>query len=95
MRSIVIITSVVVAGTASVISGRFDSFSRVGGIIGTSISAAFLIILGAMNVYILYRLVSQLRRLISTHPDDEQPFQITGAGFIFNLLRRMFKLIDR
>ncbi|EOD47792.1 putative high affinity nickel transport protein nic1 protein [Neofusicoccum parvum UCRNP2] len=95
--TIVIITSIVVAGTASAVSDKFDNFSKVGGIIGTSVSAAFLILLGIMNVYILYRLVRQLKTLIATHPSDEQEggFKIHGAGCLFNVFKGMFKMIDR
>jgi high-affinity nickel-transport protein len=103
------VTSLVVAGTAAAVSSRFDSFSRVGGIIGTSVSAAFLIILGLINVYILYRLVREMRRLLhapAASPcgdgdgDDgtaatQQPFQVHGAGCLFNCFRGLFKLIDR
>jgi nickel/cobalt transporter (NiCoT) family protein len=35
------VTSIVVATTASTISDAFGSFGKVGGIIGTSVSAAF------------------------------------------------------
>ncbi|EKG12158.1 Nickel/cobalt transporter high-affinity [Macrophomina phaseolina MS6] len=97
LSSIVVITSIVVAGTASAVSDKFDSFSRVGGIIGTSVSAAFLILLGIMNIYILYRLVRQLNALIATHPseDHEEGFKIHGAGCLFNVFKSMFKIIDR
>lgn len=93
--SIVIITSLVVAATASAISSKFDSFSRVGGIIGTSVSAAFLIILGILNMYILFKLVQQMRRLINTISGEEQQFNIHGAGCLFHLFKKMFRLIDR
>jgi nickel/cobalt transporter (NiCoT) family protein len=92
---IVIVTSIVVAATASAVSNDFDSFSKVGGIIGTSISAAFLILLGIMNIYILYKLVKEMQRLISVDPGEEDGFQIRGAGVLFNLFHKMFKLIDR
>jgi high-affinity nickel-transport protein len=56
--TIVIVTSLVVAGTAAAVLSKFDNSARVGGIIGTSASAAFLLLLGIMNIYILYKLVS-------------------------------------
>ncbi|OMP85792.1 High-affinity nickel transport protein nic1 [Diplodia seriata] len=96
--TIVVVTSIVVAATASAVSDKFDRFSQVGGIIGTSVSAAFLILLGVMNVYILYRLVKQLNALLATHPseDDEgEDFKIHGAGCLFNVFKGMFKMIDR
>ncbi|KAK8226702.1 high-affinity nickel-transport protein-domain-containing protein [Phyllosticta capitalensis] len=93
--TIVIITSIVVAATASAVSSKFDSFSRVGGIIGTSVSAAFLILLGVLNGYVLYKLIKQLRQAIAMQPGEEQDFKIQGAGCLFNVLKAMFRLIDR
>jgi high-affinity nickel-transport protein len=94
--TIVIITSLVVAGTAAAVSSKFDSFSRIGGIIGTSVSATFLLLLGIMNLYILYKLIVQMRKLIACEPRTEhQEFKIQGAGFLFNILKRIFKLIDK
>ena len=89
------ITSIVVAATATAISSRFGAFSKIGGIIGTSVSAGFLVILGTMNIYILYKLVQQLKKLIATAPGEEHRFEIKGAGCLFYLFQKMFKLIDR
>ncbi|KAF2653219.1 high affinity nickel transport protein nic1 [Lophiostoma macrostomum CBS 122681] len=94
--TIVIITSLVVAGTAAAVSSKFDNFSHIGGIIGTSVSAGFLLLLGIMNLYILYKLVIQMQCLIASAPGTEHAaFKIQGAGFLFNVFQRAFKLIDR
>lgn len=95
--TIVVITSIVVAATAAGVSSRFDSFSNVGGIIGTSVSAAFLIALGLMNAYILYKLIVQLRKVIRMHPEQEvrEAWNVEGGGVMFRILKKMFKLIDR
>ncbi|KAF2270084.1 high affinity nickel transport protein nic1 [Lojkania enalia] len=94
--TIVIVTSLVVAGTAAAVSEKFDNFSRVGGIIGTSVSAAFLLLLGIMNLYILYKLILQMRRMIASAPGEEhQEFKIQGGGCLFSVFQKMFKLIDR
>lgn len=95
--TIVIVTSIVVAATAAGVSSRFDNFSNVGGIIGTSVSAAFLIVLGIMNAYILYRLVVQLNKVIRMQPEDEaaNAWNVEGGGILFRVLKKMFKLIDR
>ncbi|KIW62546.1 hypothetical protein PV04_10713 [Phialophora macrospora] len=95
--TIVIVTSIVVAATAAGIAGRFDSFGTVGGIIGTSVSAAFLILLGIMNAYILYKLIVQIRKVIRLQPEQEgdEAWKIEGGGCFFRVLKRMFKLIDR
>ena len=94
--SIVIITSLVVAGTASAISNKFGTFSQIGGIIGTSVSAVFLILLGLVNAYLLYKLCQQLQKLIAANDRGEHhEFEIKGAGCLFHVFKKLFKLIDR
>ncbi|PGG99920.1 hypothetical protein AJ80_09275, partial [Polytolypa hystricis UAMH7299] len=94
--TIVIVTSIVVAATAAAVSSKFDSYSRVGGIIGSSVSSAFLILLGIMNAYILYRLLKQMKKVLSLEEgQEEEMWKIEGGGFLFRVLKKMFNLIDR
>ncbi|KAI1609952.1 high-affinity nickel-transporter [Exophiala viscosa] len=95
--TIVVVTSIVVAATAAGVSKRFNGFSNIGGIIGSSVSAAFLILLGLMNAYILYRLVLQIRKVIRLRPHEEaaEAWKIEGAGCLFRVLKSAFRLIDR
>ncbi|KAH8696054.1 high-affinity nickel-transport protein-domain-containing protein [Talaromyces proteolyticus] len=94
--TIVIITSLVVAATAAAVSSRFGSFSKIGGIIGTSVSASFLILLGIMNMYILYKLIQQMRKLLNLNEGETSDvWKIEGGGILFSVLKKMFKLIDR
>ncbi|KAJ5750806.1 Nickel/cobalt transporter high-affinity [Penicillium manginii] len=94
--TIVVITSIVVAATAAAVSSKFDSFSTIGGIIGSSVSAAFLILLGLMNGYILYKLIKQMQKVFNLpEGQEDEAWKIEGGGFLFNILKKMFKLIDR
>jgi len=93
-RSIVIVTSIAVAATAASISKRFDGFSHIGGIIGTSVSASFLLLLSVMNMYILYKLVVQLRSLINDGPTAQKDPWV-GGGCLFNIFKKMFVFINR
>lgn len=95
--TIVVITSIVVAATAAGVAGRFDRFSTIGGIIGSSVSAAFLILLGLMNCYILVRLVGQMRKVLrlSEGRAEEEGWKVEGGGCLFRVLKGMFRLIDR
>ncbi|CAK1364823.1 High-affinity nickel transport protein nic1 [Cercospora beticola] len=94
--TIVIVTSIVVAASSAAIQKRFDGFSTVGSIIGSSVSAAFLIILGTMNCWILYKLYQQLQRAIASPIGEESlDFSFEGGGCMTMLLRRTFKLVDR
>ncbi|KAL4917189.1 high-affinity nickel-transport protein-domain-containing protein [Aspergillus aurantiobrunneus] len=94
--TIVIITSIVVAATAAAVSSRFDRFSTVGGIIGTSVSAAFLILLGVMNAYILYKLYKQLQKVLDLPEGrEDEAWRIEGGGILFGVLKRLFRVVDR
>ncbi|KAI2621858.1 NicO-domain-containing protein [Xylaria nigripes] len=100
--TIVIITCIVVAATAGALQKRFDGFEYVGGIIGTSVSAAVLILLCVGNGWVLCHLVGNLRDVLresGRHRNDDydaaQDLHLDGPGFLVRLLRRFFRLVDR
>ncbi|CZS97784.1 hypothetical protein WAI453_008829 [Rhynchosporium graminicola] len=94
--TIVVITSIVVAATAAAVSDRFGSFSQVGGIIGTSVSAAFLIILSMLNMWILWKLCVQLKTIVEQGEEmTPDPWDSAGGGPLFRICKRLFKFIDR
>lgn len=95
-NSIVTITSIVVAATASAISAKFGAFSKIGSIIGTSVSAGFLLILGVLNIWICYKLARQLRKVIRKGlGEGEGEFRIEGGGCLMWIFRWGFRLVDR
>ncbi|CAK7268661.1 hypothetical protein SEPCBS119000_003174 [Sporothrix epigloea] len=68
--TVVIVTCIVVAATSGALRERFNGFERVGNIIGTSVSAAVLLILCAGNAWVLWRLVSGLRAELRKRQDS-------------------------
>jgi len=96
--TIVLVTSIVVAASSAAITNRFDCFADIGGIIGSSVSSAFLIILGTMNGYILYKLITSLRdaiRLPNRHEQMSSTNLFSGGGCMTALLKRLFRLINQ
>lgn len=94
--AIVVITSIVVAGTTAAVSSKFHGFGTVGGIVGSAVSAAFLLLLGAMNAYVLFRLVKQMKKVLNLREgEEEQAWHIEGGGCLFRMLKKMFKVIDK
>ncbi|KAI0006902.1 NicO-domain-containing protein [Xylariaceae sp. FL0662B] len=104
--TIVIVTCIVVAATSGALRDRFENFQYVGGIIGTSVSAAFLILLCLGNGWVLYRLVRRLRAVLREpdphHPEDGTDedqaatnLQLEGAGFMATVFRKVFRVVDR
>ncbi|KAI0147193.1 NicO-domain-containing protein [Xylariaceae sp. FL1272] len=103
--TIVIITCIVVAATSGALRERFDGFTRVGNIIGTSVSAAVLLLLCAGNGWVLYKLVGRLRVLLQEsdphHPGEDdgdnaaRELQLDGVGFMTNVLRKLFRVVNK
>jgi high-affinity nickel-transport protein len=46
-------------------------------------------------MYILYKLIQQMRRLIDTRMGEEEEFTIQGSGCLFQVFKKLFKLVDR
>jgi nickel/cobalt transporter (NiCoT) family protein len=105
--TIVIITSIAVAGTAASLSNRFDDFAKVGGIIGTSVSTAFLWILAIGNAYILFMLVRRMMKIMRTpvaapgseaeseQKQNEDVFHLNGGGILVKCFGWAFRIVDR
>lgn len=62
--TVVVATCVVVAATSGALRDRFGSLQRVGNVVGTSVSAAFLLVLCAANAWVLRRLARRLGALL-------------------------------
>ncbi len=79
--TIVIITCIVVAATSGALRDRFDGFTRVGNIIGTAVSAAFLIILCIGNGWVLYRLITRLRQVLAQRRQEQENGQRAATEY--------------
>lgn len=108
--TIVVTTCIVVAATSGALRDRFEGFTRVGNIIGTSISATFLLLLSAGNGWVLYRLVMRLKGLLAQQcrraalgEDDDTHvgaatnghLGLDGVGLMSRVFRKLFVIVDR
>ncbi|KAF9901260.1 hypothetical protein EC991_006365 [Linnemannia zychae] len=64
--TIVIVASIALALTATAIQDKFEAFGDTGGIIGTSVSAAFLFLIGFINLFLLIQVARELREIRRT-----------------------------
>lgn len=49
-----------------------------------------------MNVYILYKLVRQMQKVLDLPEDyQDEAWSVEGGGLLFSLFKKLFKLIDR
>jgi nickel/cobalt transporter (NiCoT) family protein len=92
--TIVLIATCAVAFTVGALS-RFESFSRVGGIIATVVSATFLFAIAAMNLVILrsvWRRFSAVRRG-EGYEEDDLNILLSRRGPLSHLFRPLFSMI--
>jgi high-affinity nickel-transport protein len=95
--TVVVLASVGIAVTAGLLQSRFAAFKEVGGVIGTSVSALFLLAIALANLVVLggvYRAFQRVRRGEGVHDGDLDALLVQG-GLLGRLFRPVFRLIAR
>ena len=95
--SIVVIASIGVAAAAIVMQGRMSSFQQVGGLIGTSVSALFLLVIGIANLFILKGIWQAFVRVRDGGAivEEDLDMLLAGRGFIARVFRPVFGIVSR
>ena len=95
--TIVILASVVVAVTALAFKDQFDAMKGIGGVIGTLVSALFLLAIALMNIVILANVYRTFREVKGGKPyaDEDLNLLLAGRGLMARIFRPMFRLIRR
>lgn len=95
--TVVIVASVFVALAVSALQDRFADFKQVGGVIGTSVSALFLLAVALANIVILvsvFRLFTAVKRG-DRFVEDDLNVLLAQRGLIGRLLRSLFGIISK
>ena len=95
--TVVILASLGIALTATAFKSEIEAFHGIGGLIGTSVSAAFLLLVALINLLILRSVYQAFNRVRRGERIGEQEMSaiLTGGGPIARLLRPLFRLISR
>jgi len=94
--SVVIIAATAIAVTASTLQDRYPALLAVGGVVGTTVSAAFLLIIAMINLVLMvgvYRLFQRVKRG-GTYAEDELNGFLYQRGLLARVFRRLFRLIE-
>lgn len=91
--TVVVLACVVIAATASAIQDRFAGIETAGGIIGTSVSSGFLILIALTNIVVLRR-VWRSRRGGKANA-AEVDVALSDRGVLARLFRPLFRLVTR
>jgi high-affinity nickel-transport protein len=95
--TVVVLATIAVAATAAAFKDQLEGFHSVGSVIGTSVSAAFLLIIAALNVVILinvYKTFQRVKRGENCVADDLD-MMLAQGGFFARIFRRLFGMIGR
>jgi high-affinity nickel-transport protein len=95
LMQVVVLASLGVAVTAAAFKEQLSNFQTVGGVIGTAISAAFLLVIATINVVILVNVYRVFRRVKNGKPvgDEELDLMMAGGGLFARACRSLFRLI--
>ena len=94
--TIVVLASIAIAATAAAMQDKLNTFHDLGGIIGTTISAFFLLAIGLTNLLILRRIWSAFTRV--RHGErivEDLEALLAGRGFIARIFRPVFRVVSR
>lgn len=95
--TVVVIASLLVAFSVGTLEAKFSWFKDIGGVIGTGVSAAFLLVIAIINTTILisvYRAFAAVRRGENV-TDDALHDLLSRRGIFFLILRSMFGTVTR
>ena len=88
--------SVAIALTSVALSTRFDAFKEMGGMIGTSVSAFFLLAIATANLIILasvYR-IFKIVKAGGRYVEEDLDLILSQRGFFGRIFRNLFGLIE-
>ena len=95
--SIVIIATILVAALSAKIEEKFNAYNTVSSVIGPSISAGFLFLIGIINGVSAYLIVKDFKHLKSRANDDDFDWDeiLANSGFFSRVFGKyLFKVID-
>ena len=95
--TIVFIASALIAATATAFRDQLDSVKSVGGVIGTSVSTLFLIVIALINLVILVELWGTFRIVRQGGVYDDRSVQdiLDQRGLLNRICRPLFRVITR
>ena len=95
--TVVVLMSIAVGFATSALSSRFEDFKAVGGIVGTSASAAFLFLLALFNILVLISVFRTFRavRRGEAFVDEDFDILLNSRGFLARLFRPLFGMVGK
>ncbi len=95
--SVIVLVAAAIAATTTAMAGRFEAYRELGGLISTSVSAAFLFLIVAMNLVILQGVWRSFRNVRSggAYVAEDFDLLLNRRGFLARLFRPLFRVVTR
>jgi nickel/cobalt transporter (NiCoT) family protein len=95
--TVVVVASIAVAATAGWLRQDFPRLQEVGGLVGTGISALFLLAVAVVNLFIFVAVWKSFHRVRAGEKlgEGELDTMLAGQGFLARLVRPLFRLVTR
>jgi len=95
--TVVILACVGIAASTSSLQRQLEGLHEIGAVIGTAVSALFLITIGLINLFVLRRIWSTFRRVHRGEPivNEDPGSTSTPGGPLGRLLRPLLRLVSR
>lgn len=95
--TIVLLLSISLAFATSYIKTNLPQFKATGSVIGTSVSALFLIIIGTINLIVMIEVYRQFRKVKAGGQYDDQSLDdyLANRGLLARMFRPALRLVDR
>ncbi len=95
--TVVLIACVLIAATAAVFKEDLEGFKTIGGVVGTAVSAAFLLIIALANLVILRGVWKAFQAARAGRPVHEESLDLllSGRGFLARIFRPLFAMVSK
>ena len=93
--TVVVLASIAIAVTATALTRKFAAFHAIGSMIGTVVSALFLLAIAIMNVFILVSVYRTFHRVRagSRYVEEDLDALLGGGGLLARIFRPLFGMI--
>ena len=93
--TIVILASAALAATATALKSHFDQFKAIGGIIGTIVSASFLLLIAIANIMILISVYRAFQRVKNggQYVEEDLDMLLADRGLLSRIFKPLFGMI--
>ncbi|MDB4874360.1 MAG: nickel transporter [Gemmatimonadetes bacterium] len=95
--TVVVLASIAIAATAAALDTSLASFHDVGGMIGTLVSAVFLLAIAVMNLFILASVYRAFHRVKDggAYVEEDLDMLMSGGGLLARIFRPLFGMVRK